>query len=128
MRTRCDTALLLIRLLWGNTKKCEWQSRRSFQSVQIFVGFQGLKSPFFIHSRVHPQNTFKIHSTSIWLPWNWAVFCLFSYFGSPKRRSPIHISAFIHKSYGRFCIFNLSNKQPRFNCRLSVLILCFIHY
>lgn len=34
---------------------------------------------------------------------------------------------FIHKSYCRFCIFNLSNKQPRFNCCLSVLILCFIH-
>lgn len=49
---------------------------------------------------------------------------------SPPRAvvPPIYISAFIHKLYGRFCIFNLSNKQPRFNCCLSVLILCFIHY
>lgn len=37
-------------------------------------------------------------------------------------------ASFISHMGGGCCIFNLSNKQPRFNCCLSVLILWFIHY
>lgn len=68
-----------------------------------------------------------------WVGWG-GVGCVRSRSASLQLSPPcavvpaIYISAFIHKLYGRFCIFNLSNKQPRFNCCLSVLILCFIHY